>query len=275
MRISVVVLTVAGLSCHPSLAGEVVSHPSASEFLPLEVGNSWTYSHAVFDEDVGILAEWDGFFTQDGVTITVAGAEIIEGKTYYLISDMPATGPPAPHYFIAGKKLRWDGIYLVELMDDGVEAPLYPFLGADGSDERRGTPEGHVYREIRVPETPEGDIFIIVSYFPADFVLPLGRHQIRFTKWHEEYRDELYEQKGGLFVEGFGIANWFWVGNREFYSSHNPELSNHLTAVRAEIGGVTLLYEDIQASGEIWGTSAEEISWGSLKELRQFFRRGN
>ena len=45
--------------------------------------------------------------------------EVIDGKTYYVLSDMPANWPPAPPHFIAGKKLRWAGTHLMERTADG------------------------------------------------------------------------------------------------------------------------------------------------------------
>ena len=92
----------------------------ASDYLPLAVGNSWTYEHEYYD--IGLsggglplysayLDQWpanDEPFRYPEVTISVLNMEVIDGKTYYVISDMPANWPPAPPHFIAGKKLRWE-----------------------------------------------------------------------------------------------------------------------------------------------------------------------
>ena len=61
-------------------------------------------------------------------TITVLNTEVIDGKTYYVLSDMPANWPPAPQHFIAGKKLRWEGTHLMERTADGEQA-IFRFDG--------------------------------------------------------------------------------------------------------------------------------------------------
>ena len=61
-------------------------------------------------------------------TITVERTEVIDGKTYYVISDMLTNWPPAPPHFIAGKKLRWEGSHLMERTADGEQA-IFRFDG--------------------------------------------------------------------------------------------------------------------------------------------------
>lgn len=104
----------------------------ATDYLPLAVGNSWTYEHEYYDEaDVDLFnyaPYWDQWPALDEpviypeFTIEVLHTEIIDGKTYYVISDMPADWPPAPPHFIAGKKLRWQGTRLMERTDEGEQA---------------------------------------------------------------------------------------------------------------------------------------------------------
>ena len=106
----------------------------AADYLPLAVGNSWTYEHEYYDgNDVSIdyysySEYWDQWPAIDEplrfpeFTITVLNTEVIDGKTYYVISNMPAGWPPAPPHFIAGKNLRWDGTHLMERTADGEQA---------------------------------------------------------------------------------------------------------------------------------------------------------
>ena len=263
MRVLVVVLILGGGLSYGSSAEERPLAPAA-DYLPLEVGNSWTFSHEIHDEGVGILEEWKSFFSEDGVTISVETTEVFEGNTYYVISDMPEAGPPAPPYFIAGRKLRWDGIYLTELTDEGREVPLYPFLGAEESDAWRDH-YGRVHRNINVPTTPEGDFWVIIDFRPADIALPLGRHRVRFSGYRHGELESWDGWRVGTFVEGYGVASWTWGLNAE--SGSHPEFLNHLGAVRARIGGVPILYEDIRVSADVL-TSAAVVSWGLLKNLR-------
>ena len=262
MKSLIVLLVIMWLSWRSSHAEEEVPDAPAASYLPLEVGNSWTYTHEVYDEGVGVLEEWHEYSGE--VTITVERIEVQGGHAYYAISNMPETGPPAPPYFIAGRKLRWDGIDLVELTDDGREEWLYPFVGARESDEWRDH-YGQASRSTRIPTTPEGDGWMKVSYSPADIVLPLGRHRIRFSGHEEEGWERWLGSRGGTFVEGYGVANWFGIATVD-YGSH-PEFLNHLNAVRAEIGGIAVTYEDILLSGEIW-TTVSVAPWGLVKSLR-------
>ena len=107
---------------------------AASNYLPLAVGNSWTYGHSVvgltpYDED---KSHWPTYTAQfpkrPQFTITVERTEVIDSKTYFVISDMPDHWPPAPPHFIAGKKLRWEGTRLMERTPDGEHA-IFRFDG--------------------------------------------------------------------------------------------------------------------------------------------------
>ena len=99
-------------------------------FMPLAVGNSWTYDHFWEDYRYGrdetppSYTDWE---MNPELTIEVLRTEVIGGETYYVLSDMPSTGwPPAPTHFIAGKKLRWDGDNLVEHNGTSIDS-LYRF----------------------------------------------------------------------------------------------------------------------------------------------------
>ena len=75
-------------------------------YLPLAVGNSWTYGHDYYDlnNEQDFFELYPAYFeaprdesTQlPKFTITVRSTEVIDGKTYYVLSDMPANWPPPP-----------------------------------------------------------------------------------------------------------------------------------------------------------------------------------
>ena len=67
------------------------------QMLPLAVGNSWRYAHQVGEEEYR------------DVTISITHTEAIEGHTYHVFSDMPYEDPPVTYFFLAGKKVRWEG----------------------------------------------------------------------------------------------------------------------------------------------------------------------
>ena len=102
---------------------------NVEDYLPLAVGNSWTYQHAFVDK----RRNSDGSFVttpQRGdteVTISILRTEVIEGDTYYVFSN-PTSDLPVdiPDHFIGGKKLRWEGTQLME--HDGVSSfSIYHF----------------------------------------------------------------------------------------------------------------------------------------------------
>ena len=121
---------------------QVKSSYEFSDHLPLAVGNSWTYYHefyGAFDLVPGIETNHPTWEASDNqFTISVLKTEIIDGNTYYVLSDGPSEGwPPMPPHFIGGKKLRWNGNQLIE-HDGTSEVALYRFeLGTQGQPSKR------------------------------------------------------------------------------------------------------------------------------------------
>ena len=137
----------------------VATDYQASDYLPLAVGNSWTYKHEFYDIErrYGDKSQWSTYMAQvhdpRRFTITVERTEVIDGKTYYVLSDMPANWPPAPPHFIAGKKLRWKGTHLMERTANGEEA-IYRFDGANETGYEISTDEGTNQVEVKVRFEP-------------------------------------------------------------------------------------------------------------------------
>ncbi len=113
----------------------------ASDYLPLAVGNSWTFRHEVSDlysaseggeRPLGVFhgGAFDVLPPPRYVTITVERTEVIGDTTYYVLSDMPEGdfAPPPPHCPV-GKTLRWKGSELMERTDTG-ERSFFRFEGS-------------------------------------------------------------------------------------------------------------------------------------------------
>ena len=91
----------------------VAADYQAADYLPLAVGNSWTYEHIYLDREepyhpgVGYYPQWPTYRAQwpeePQFTITVERTEVIDGKTYYVLSAMPTGWPPAG---------RWNGFLI-------------------------------------------------------------------------------------------------------------------------------------------------------------------
>jgi hypothetical protein len=77
------------------------------EFLPLAVGNSWTYRHYYFDRLSQPDKDESEISVVQSATITITHTEQINGSTYYVFSNMPYDFPPVPYFFLAGKKVRF------------------------------------------------------------------------------------------------------------------------------------------------------------------------
>ena len=207
----------------------------ASDYLPLAVGNSWTYEHIYLDHKDPEMIQWprytDQFPEEPQFTITVEQTEVIDDKTYYVLSDMPANWPPAPPHFIAGKKLRWQGTHLMERTADGEEA-LYRFDGANETGYAVSTDEGSNQVEVKVRFEP-------VPKYTFDF--------------------HGFEEGGGgtRFVVGYGIE----ICLRKISATDHPLFTNRIKALRAVIGGRSVKFSDA-----LTPTSISSSSWGEMKQ---------
>ena len=153
----------------------VATEYQASDYLPLAVGNSWTYSHDFYDPPkgpdgerrYGDRSQWSAYLAQEfpQFTIEVLRTEELDGQTYYVISDMPSFWPPPPPHFIAGKKLRWSGTQLMEHRGGGEQA-LYRFDGADETGYTVSTDEGDNRVTVKVYAEP-------VPRYSFSFPMPL------------------------------------------------------------------------------------------------------
>ena len=215
----------------------------ASAYLPLAVGNSWTYGHKYYDDLDSPLDEdqwYPAYYRSSNLdestqlpkfTITVQGTEVIDGKTYYVISDMPANWVPAPPHFIAGKKLRWAGTHLMERTADG-ERSVFRFDGANDA----GYPV----------ETDEGDNLVKAIVYRPNF------YSFDF------YRSELRSYRSCGFLENYGCDG---CGTASAGEDHLV-FYNSIVPLWAVLGGRKVEPEDLLVPT---GTSSSS-SWGQVKK---------
>ena len=202
----------------------VATEYQASNYLPLAVGNSWTYDHDFYDRKdnegerrYGDRSQWSAYLAQEfpQFTIEVVRTEELDGQTYYVISDMPSNWPPPPPHFIAGKKLRWDGTQLMEHRGGGEQA-LYRFDGAN----RVG---------YDIP-TVEGDNRVTVELSAE----PVPMYTFYFHGNGEGGRGIGFLAGYGLDIGGWGISSG---------DDSGALFENNVRAIRA-VGGTTVEYED-------------------------------
>ena len=230
----------------------------ASDYLPLAVGNSWTYSHEFSDNErrYGDRSRWTTFTAQfpdrPQFTITVERTEVIDGKTYYVLSDMPANWPPAPPHFIAGKKLRWEGTRLMERTADGEQA-IFRF---DGTSEDYTPLSDPAYGEMNLYETKyaipteEGDNQVKVEAY-LDSPLYAPSYSFRFLGNGEGSRS-------CSFRAGYGCSICAW----SIFGEDHRVFGNRVKALRSVIGGTQVEYLD----AVLISTSTSSSSWGQIKQ---------
>ena len=213
----------------------------AAAYLPLAVGNSWTYAHKYYDLDSPLDEDqwypaYYRFSTLDEstqlpkFTITVQGTEVIDSKTYYVISDMPANWVPAPPHFIAGKKLRWAGTHLMERTADG-ERSVFRFDGANDA--------GYTV------ETDEGDNLVKAIVYRPNFYA------------FDFYRSELRSNRACGFLENYGCDS---CGTAISGGDHLV-FDNSIVPLWAVLGGRKVEPEDLLAP-----TGTSSLSWGQVKK---------
>ena len=286
MRTCAYYLTIVALIARSIPAFAPPSEYEPGDYMPLAVGNSWTFVHRWSDlhDRFGSLSQWSAYVearnsagqadqtagTYPTVTITVERAEEIDGDTYYVLSGMPSAGwPPAPPHFVAGKKLRWDGTRLVE-HTGAREQALYRF---DGPDE-----EGYT-----IP-TSEGDKRVAVRILHIQPSWPVPYYQFDFqgyvwprVPWIDGEEDEPFPWRTGRNV-GF-LANYgpSWVFDGLFAPDY-AVFENVLRGIRATLtdghgaDGTSgqsstrvVTFEDARYGRT---TSVPSSSWGEVKQGR-------
>ena len=246
------------------LLGRESAIADASDWLPLAVGNSWTYSHDYYDYDnYDVYTRWPNY-TDLLFTLSVLRTEDIDGQTYFVISDMPEFWPPVPSQFIAGKKLRWAGDHLMERTADGEQA-LFRFEGGDeyGRSHYDVTIQGQTI-QVTAWETRAN------SRHNYDFRFSGGAGPVRvYDPDAVDYYDldagrELNEVRvefraGIAFLKGFGVRAC-GVGLND---GDAPIFTNGQKAKHAVLNGRTVT---IREAREASVTTIEGDSWGDIKQ---------
>ncbi len=247
MRTQTIHLTLTALLGLSGAQPATATDDDVADYLPLAVGNSWTYYHRYSDYDSD-YSQWSTYADRERqLTITVERTEEIDDKTYYVLSDMPAFWPPAPPHFIAGKKLRWAGTHLMEYT--GGEQALYRF---DGTAEGYGPSTNYIYEGLDVYET-EYDIPTVEGDNRVTVVAGLNP-----VPW---YAFGFYGNgEGGRacnFLAGYGISSCGWA----IFGTDYPLFINEVKPLYAVLGGTQVEYEDA-----LIPTASSSSSWGQVKQ---------
>ena len=253
-----------------------------SDFLPLHVGNSWTYSQFYSDQrygDDGIKV--NVVAVREEFTISILRTEVIDGETYFVFSDMPSDdGPPATRHFIAGKKVRWSGNDLME-HDGTSEFSIYRF---------KPPPTRTMVYEYSIPvDHGKGDDSVRAVISPSHSAIPIPMLTFIFSG----YRDYGSEPAGAgarwkaesaiQFIGGYGVTG----GVGGVFAGDQSYLTNRISPLRATLHGPsstsgtrdgstdspsTIEWEDLYCYIVLLcedATSTRSSTWGKLKSSRQ------
>ena len=242
-----------------------------SDWLPLTVGNSWSYYHVYEGVDEGYSAYFTENFQSEGhppLIISVLRTEVIDDKTYFVLSDIPPNWPPISSLFIAGKKLRWSGDHLMERTATG-EQILYRF--------------GTVSKEIRDADAQalEEVEKMHVNERNSDFEHSIWfNYQIEFQEGNTGSRSPSNEEQsvrtffeegyGAIdikFVRGFGIS--FFA--ESYVLSDYGVYENTQRAFSAVINGTAVTIDQALALSVQPTSSPSSFSWGKIKRERGQF----
>ena len=210
------------------------------DFVPLAVGNRWTYGHLYinYDYEIGEPFAIPGYppghppdsltFAGKTVTIEITHTEVIDGSEYFVFSDADYAWPPLPDFFWGGKKVRLSDEGFLVFRWNGQELPMYDFGG-----------DFHTYT---------GTLPIGSGATEADFDLFYA--QYRRSRVHFGLsRYSLYDRAEIIFLQEYGVGQTYI----EHYSypgacTFVPSFLNQLTPISATISGEEIVYEQVYLS---------------------------
>lgn len=227
--------------------------------LPLAVGNSWTYEHTMRDSSTYAL------LSSHAVAISITHTEDIEGHTYHVFSGMPYDEPPVPFFFIAGKKVRWEGDHLL-FREGDTDVVVYRFDHSVIDDLARFPPSyDYTGYDYTIPET-ELDVSVVANEYG---ILPgLLRHA--GCPMHPEshatfsfyFDNRIYPE--AFFAERFGMVLAEASSGLSSLWSREAVLNGERWDFWADPTGKVLAGTD--DSPCLYWTAVRQLPWGVLKQ---------
>ena len=201
---------------------------NVEDYLPLAVGNSWTYLHSFVDD----RQNTDGSYLNPSgtgnteITISILRTEIINGDTYYVFSN-PTTDLPVeiPDHFIGGKKLRWEGTQLME--HDGVSSfSIYHF----------DIPTSDFHEKYYSIQPTVGDT-LVHSIFNLTYTRNFMSQSFSFEGYTGYLTEGGWDNGSGLWRRGLGFSEDFGItsSTEAIWKYDYSPYGNHLDALRAVI----------------------------------------
>lgn len=271
------------------------------DYVPLAVGNRWTYEHSYYNELTFDSAleklepvEIPGYPLGEGnpippdsliyvekkpLTIEITHTEVIDGLEYFVFSDAGYTWPPLPALFWGGKKVHLSDEGFLVFRWNGQDVPVYDLdhHHFDESWNRRRAKNSYIFT---LPGE-SGTIKVNIRRFMSEYELstessgPKSQYSIVAFKYSStSYRllSSYYS-----FLRGYGIGS---VDTEAFFLEGAIIFKNTLTPISANIDGEEILYPMHIFSGDPYyppvyidsfypdtTTSVQPASWGRMKQL--------
>ena len=255
------------------------------DYLPLAVGNRWTYEHYYFNESYPGGSGWydleylkameiPGYphgrenpippdsltFVERILTIEITHTEMIDGFEYFVFSGPDYAWPPLPDLFWGGKKVRISDEDFLVFRWNGQDLPLYDFSHHhfDRYDDAyydsyrypvilpRIEEVSDLYRKVDIRGTDKSGIYF------SRYILP-SYPELLFFWDHGETQLE--------FLHGYGMALFNIVVLREEWV---PIFHILLTPISASIDGKEIPFPE-HLSLPYLNSSVQPTSWGQLK----------
>lgn len=266
---------------------EGVFEGSPTDFLPLQVGNQWTYKHRYLNlsyepeyyqeswwdqnPEIRMLFEIPGYpydnyelppdslrWGERELTIEITHTEMIDGLEYFVFSRADYDRPPLPNLFWAGQKVRLSDKGVLLFRWNGQDVPLYDL---NPQHPGRYSIPAYPIREdlvtkLDVRRRYGGGRQSLINFTPHP--------EINLPDKMDNFSVTVVLPRYGLFcIESYYVLSESIFGLLGFSEAHLFFL-NELEPISAIISGEEVSYG--QAHRDYFNTHVQSSSWGRLKE---------
>ena len=281
-------LILCALMVQSAQAQTAESEITPTDFVPLEVGNQWTYEHDYFNTyyqsrdweslrdywnpEVRMLFEVPGYPSDSPesppdsllviyhreLTIEITHTEMIEGSEYFVFSRADYDWPPLPELFWAGQKVRLSDEGVLLFRWNGQDVPFYGFNPQRPSEYlipaypiREGIFTKLSIVRGRILEERGIDFSISFPEFPFPINFFKKMPDLISIGFRAGYGPSYY-------IEDYGLVTGF---DGTIFGELVPFFWNKLIPISAIISGESVSYKQIL----IGNTQVQSSSWGQLK----------
>ncbi|MYC69497.1 MAG: hypothetical protein F4X17_02175 [Gemmatimonadetes bacterium] len=279
MKRTIIIFLALLFSLSPAAAqDEGVFERRPTDFLPLQVGNQWTYKQRYWNFAYGwrkelapetrALFELPGYpydnpgnppdsllWVERELTIEITHTEMIDGLEYFVFSQADYDWPPLPTLFWAGQKVRLSDEGVLLFRWNGQDVPLYDFNPQHPS-------------SYSIPAYPlREDLVTKLDVWRWHMI---GQRQIEFSVYPELNLPNNMQSVSGIsiwVIPGYGLGC-----NESYYTGGDFDMGfkeihlfylNDLESISAIISGEVVSYK--QAGRRDVNTHVQSSSWGQLK----------